>query len=129
MPASAYGHANCPCRLLDLRTAAEFFRHEIAGVGDADAQTLASNAVASATCDIAVRAKTVICGLSTPSVPPDITKRDLLFDIMRKQINMRRERDAQRGHRVFSRKVIYSAIALGLSRLPVIDAGSIFPVR
>ena len=39
-----HGGADGPCGLLDLRAAAELLRHEITGVCDADAQTLAGNA-------------------------------------------------------------------------------------
>ena len=62
-------------RFLDLRLAADFLGHEIAGVGDADVEPLVVSSICSGAgaLSTSLRAKTVRCG-STPSVPPDMTK-------------------------------------------------------
>ena len=60
-------------RLLDLRVATDLFRQEFAGVGDADGERLSLVLLCAAAENI-LRANTVRCGDSTPSVPPDMTK-------------------------------------------------------
>ena len=102
-----------PCRLLDLQAAAKFFRHEVAGMGNADAQALAR--------DPALRIARYRTAREDRDMRTENAFRaarhhegDLLFDVMRGQPNVRRERKAQRRHGVFPSEIIYTAIALRL---------------
>src|SRR5258708_17935200 len=102
-----------PCRLLDLEAAAKFFRHEVAGMGNADAQALAR--------DPGLRTARYCTACEDRDMRTEDAFRtarhhegDLSFDVMRGHPNVRRERKAQRRHGVFSSEIIYAAIALCL---------------
>ena len=65
-------------RLADLRVAADLLGQKVAGVGDADAQARLARARPARPRRPGLRANTVMCGESTPSVPPDMTNAILL---------------------------------------------------
>ena len=67
----AHRRLDSPDRLVDLRVAADLLGQKVAGVGDADAEALLARAPAAFGREL--RANTVMCGDSTPSVPPDMT--------------------------------------------------------
>ena len=114
-PGICHRHADGPRSLVDLYAAAEFFRHEITGVGDADAQALAGDGfVKTATFYRRTREHRDVRAEYAFGTARHY-KRDLLLDLMRRQIEIRCERDAKRRHGIFAREIIHAAIALGFS--------------
>ena len=101
-------------RLLDLDYAADFFGEEIAGVGNADAQALASGA------DVRggrnrgagehgeVRRK-------HPFGTAGHDQCDFVFHRSRREFQMLRKSLAQGRHRIFAGKIVHPAVALSLA--------------
>ena len=114
-PGIRHRHANGPCGLVDLHAAADLFRHEITGVCDADAQALAGDgSVGNAAFHRGPRKhRDMRTEHAFGAARHD--KRNPLLDLAGRQADMRRQRGAQRRHRILPGKIIDAAIALGLS--------------
>src|SRR4051812_49601221 len=73
-PGICHGDADGPCGLVNLRAAAKLFRHEITVCAMAVLQRFPAAAASEPMPADAVRADTVICGLSNPLGSPGLTK-------------------------------------------------------
>ena len=107
--------ADCVGRLLDLNAAAELFRHELAGLGDADTQPLAGDAAGQSFGDRPTREdREMRTEHAFGAARHD--EGDFPLHVVLGEADIGRKRTAQRRNGIFAREIIDAAVALGLSQ-------------